>query len=78
MGSHDAIEELERARCLAAASRAAEAYPGALGELIHRELSAFVEFGHRLGGDGLIRRLTTEVLDEVDDPASAPSTGSPR
>jgi hypothetical protein len=55
--------ELERARCLAAAALAVEVYPGALGELVHRELRAFAEFGRRIGGDELLLRLTADVLD---------------
>ncbi len=61
-----AVLELERSQYHAAACRASEVYPGALGELVHRELMAFAEFGYRMAGDGFIQRLATEVLDEVD------------
>lgn len=56
-----------RAAYLAAAERARAAYPGALGELVHRELLAFADFGHRLAGDGLIDRLAAEVLAETGE-----------
>ena len=49
-------------RALAAADRAREVYPGALGELVDRELRAFAAFGHRLAADDVIARLTTEIL----------------
>jgi hypothetical protein len=38
---------------------------------VHRELSAFAEFGFRLAGDGLVPRLAAEVLSDVRaDPGS--------
>jgi hypothetical protein len=37
-------------------------YPGSLGELVHRELIAYAEFGYRFDGQALIPRLATEVL----------------
>ncbi|GAA4866703.1 hypothetical protein GCM10023203_13850 [Actinomycetospora straminea] len=57
----------ERAQYLEAARRAASAYPGALGELVSRELRAYAEFGFRLTGDNLIFRLAAEVLAEVEE-----------
>lgn len=50
-----------------AAALARRAYPGALGELVERELLAFAEFGYRLAGDGLVARLAAEVLAEARD-----------
>lgn len=51
----------ERTQYLEAAERALAVYPGALGELVHRELRAFAEFGFRLAADGLIPRLAAEI-----------------
>lgn len=66
-----ALTSPERAQYREAAERALRAYPGALGELVHRELSAFAEFGFRLAGDGLVPRLAAEVLSDVRaDPGS--------
>lgn len=51
-----------------AAYRALRTYPGPAGELIHRELLAAAEFGHRIGAGGptphaaLLHRLADEVL----------------
>lgn len=52
----------EVSRCLAAAGHARRIYPGALGELIHRELTAYAEFGCRFGMDALVPRLVATVL----------------
>jgi len=37
-------------------------YPGPVGQLVHREIQAYLEFGHRLGQTGLITRLAEDVL----------------
>lgn len=63
--SDEALTPLERRQYLEAAERALSVYPGALGELVHRELRAFAEFGFRLAADRLIPRLAAEVLSEV-------------
>lgn len=60
-GNAPGLEFHERSRCLAAARFARRVYPGPLGELVARELTAYAEFGHRFG-DGLIPRLVTAVL----------------
>ena len=62
-----ALTHRERARYVDAAERAMRAYPGALGELVHRELAAFAEFGFRLDGEGLVPRLAAEVLADLPD-----------
>jgi hypothetical protein len=59
------LDGAERRMYLDAAEHALRAYPGALGELVHRELRAFADFGYRLAGDGLIARLAVEVLSAV-------------
>jgi hypothetical protein len=46
----------------AAAHHAKRAYPGAIGELLARELTAHAEFGYRFAANGLLTRLATEVL----------------
>lgn len=46
----------------AAAEHALTAYPGPVGELIHREVQAFLDFGYRFGGSGLAERLVDHVL----------------
>jgi hypothetical protein len=52
----------ERARYRAAADYALRRYPGPVGELIHRELSAYADFGHRFAHDALIPHLAADVL----------------
>jgi len=52
----------ERSRYLAAAHHARRVHPGALGELVARELRAHADFGVRLADDGLAARLATQVL----------------
>jgi hypothetical protein len=46
----------------AAAEFALRRYPGPVGELIHRELAAYAEFGHRFATNALIPRLVRHVL----------------
>ncbi len=58
----------------AAADFALRRYPGPLGELIHRELVAYAEFGHRFAADALIPRLAVHVL-RPPDPAPDRDTG---
>lgn len=52
----------ERSRYRAAAGHARRIYPGPIGELVYRELTAYAEFGYRFGDNGLIPRLVAAVL----------------
>jgi hypothetical protein len=52
----------DKIRCRAAALRARRLYPGPLGELVNRELSAYAEFGHRFSTDTLVPNLATAIL----------------
>ena len=70
------LDGAERRMYLDAAEHALRAYPGALGELVHRELRAFADFGYRLAGDGLIARLAAEVLSAVRESETARSGAS--
>jgi hypothetical protein len=45
-----------------AARRALVAYPGPVGELVSRELTAYLSFGHRFDGGSLIAGLVDQVL----------------
>ena len=56
------LELHERSRIRAAARHARRVYPGEVGELIHRELIAYAEFGIRFSVDALIPRLATRIL----------------
>jgi len=67
----------ERARYRAAAEYALRRYPGPVGELIHRELSAYAEFGHRFARDGLIPDLARNMLTPPAHPADG-ARGGPR
>ena len=64
-GNATALAHHERSRIRAAALHGRRLYPGALGELVHRELTAYADFGYRFAGDALIPRLATEVLAKV-------------
>jgi hypothetical protein len=57
-----ALEAHEKARLRAAARHARAVYPGEVGELVSRELTAYAEFGIRFSVDALIPRLATRVL----------------
>jgi len=55
----------ERSRIRAAALHARRLYPGGVGELVHRELCAYADFGYRFSNDALIPRLAAEILAKV-------------
>src|SRR4030081_327121 len=57
------MPDAERRRLAVAAHRALSTHPGSVGELIHREIHAFLDFGYRFNGDALIMRLAQEVTD---------------
>ena len=61
-GDHDDLEPNERARLQAAALHARQVYPGDLGELASRELTALADLGMRFEPDALIPRLATAIL----------------
>ena len=52
-------------RARTASDAALRLYPGAIGELLARELLSWSEFGHRLGSHELVARLL-DHLDELD------------
>ncbi|GAA4700554.1 hypothetical protein GCM10023215_44180 [Pseudonocardia yuanmonensis] len=52
----------DRSRFRAAAHHARRLYPGCVGELLHRELLAYAEFGHRFDREALMPRLAGEIL----------------
>lgn len=56
----------EQSRILAAAHAAKRRYPGAVGEVLHRELVDWSDFGHRLGGHGLVMRLVDDLMKPAD------------
>lgn len=61
-GDADRLSMQEFVRFRAAALHARRTYPGPLGELVARELTAYAEFGYRFAADALIPRLATEIL----------------
>jgi hypothetical protein len=46
----------------AAALHARRVYPGRIGELVQRELTAYADFGYRFRTDALVPQLVSEVL----------------
>jgi hypothetical protein len=61
-GDADRLPMHESARLRAAALHARRVLPGPLGELVHRELTAYAEFGYRFAADALVPRLADEIL----------------
>jgi hypothetical protein len=59
----------DKIRYRAAALQARRLYPGPLGELVNRELSAYAEFGHRFSSDTLVPNLATAILAVHTDPS---------
>jgi hypothetical protein len=55
----------ERSHMRAAGLYARRLYPGPLGELVFRELTAYADFGYQFAGDALIPRLAAEILAKV-------------
>jgi hypothetical protein len=58
----------ERAAARAAALHARRVYPGPVGELLHRELLAYADFGYRFATDRLVPQLAAEVLATPSPP----------
>lgn len=56
------LDHLDRGRLLTAATRARQAYPGPVGELVADHLTAWSEFGFRLGGDSRIGKVVDYVM----------------
>ena len=64
-GNAPALLQHERSRIRAAALHGRRLYPGPLGELVHRELTAYADFGYRFAADALVPRLAAEILSAV-------------
>jgi hypothetical protein len=45
-------------------------YPGPVGQLVHREIHAFLDFGHQFAHTNLITRLAEDVLGSSDEKRS--------
>lgn len=58
---------------LLAADLARARYPGPVGEVLDREIHAFIEVGHRFGRDALLTRLVRDLLE----PESEGGAGRP-
>jgi len=56
------LQAHERSWLRAAARHARRVYPGDIGELLGRELTAYAEFGYRFSVDALVPRLATQIL----------------
>lgn len=64
---------LEEADFHAAAERALARYPGPVGELLHRELSAYARFGHRFATD--VDALMPDLAIHLLYPGTLPEAG---
>jgi hypothetical protein len=61
MSAPTPLTPAEATRLRYAAARALRTHPGPIGELLHRELLAWQDFGHRFGAG----RLTSAVADQI-------------
>jgi hypothetical protein len=59
------------ARVRRAAMIASSTLPGAVGEIVARELRAYADFGYRFGADGLLDKVTKELLSGQNPGPSA-------
>lgn len=58
---------LDRHRVEEAARRALTLYPGPVGQLVHREIHAYLDFGHRFALASLTTRVIEHILDASTD-----------
>jgi hypothetical protein len=78
MSAPGVLEPVERARLYRAAHRARSRYPGPVGELIQREIEAFLGFGYRFTSGALFARLANHVLaDETSRESHVPPDSGP-
>jgi hypothetical protein len=64
------MDHHEKMRLRAAAFRVTKLFPGAIGDMICRELMTWEEFGYRLGGEQLVMKVVDDVL-KLPFPVSA-------
>ena len=77
-GLADPLQIHEKSRLRAAARHARRVYPGDLGELVFRELTAYAEFGIRFSVDALVPRLATRILAMTADDGAEVTAIAPR
>lgn len=65
----DKLESCEKSRLRAAAAKATRTFPGAIGQVLARELQAHEEFAYRTAPDGLLMRLVRQ-LESLPERAS--------
>jgi hypothetical protein len=75
-GTAPAIPPHERCRYRTAAHHARRLYPGCVGELLHRELTAYADFGRRFDREALVPRLADEILACAVRPADGHQPGA--
>lgn len=61
-GPVERSEAADRLRIREAAARAAQVYPGPVGELLSRELLSWEQFGYRLGSRTAIMQIVEQIL----------------
>ena len=65
------MDHHQRMRLRTAAFRATLVYPGPVGELLHRELLDWEEFGYRFGGGAFVTRLIDHLTSAPVAPGEA-------
>jgi hypothetical protein len=58
---------IDRDRLNKAAERALNLYPGPVGELVHREIQAYLNFGQGFAQASLITRLVEDIVGAPTD-----------
>jgi hypothetical protein len=66
------LELHEKSRIRAAAHHARRVIPGPLGELAHRELTSFAEFGYQFGPGSFMEQLIAQVTKMTGSTDSVP------
>lgn len=64
MQDDSAMDFHVKSRFRAAAHHAKRAYPGAIGELLSREILSWEQVGYRLGGWALMSQVVDQVLEQ--------------
>lgn len=72
------MDHHDRMKVRAAAFRAQRLYPGAVGELLSRELLSWEESGWRFGSKSIVMRAVGQIMAaELPDPVAAVTERSP-
>lgn len=77
VGDFHQMDYHEKLKIRSAAFRATRIYPGAVGQILSKELLAWEDFGYRLGSQRLINRLVHELMT-TPMPPTPPTPMTPK